>query len=549
VHSTSHRSRALSRRALSLTVCSTLGLAAALAGCGGGGGGGNGGNGGGGGSSSYVDGATFTMALSQDPGNLDPQMGAGSSLFTVTQFAYDPLVSVDGETGEIGPQLAKSWETTDSGVTLTLADGVTCADGTELTATDVADSLNFVTDPENQSPFLGTFIPVGAQASADDGARTVTLTLSDPAPFVLNGLASLPIVCPAGAADRDALATTTAGTGPYELTDAQPGSQYTYTRRDGYTWGPDGATTDEKGLPETVVIKIVENESTAANLLLSGGLSAAQVNGPDAARLDGAGLFTAETTALAGEQWYNHASGRVTDDPAVRMALTQAVDLDELRDVLTSGKGGPATTLAVNEPVACPGDSVSDSLPAHDPDAAATALDQAGWTLGPDGVRTKDGEPLAVTFLYQNDLGSAGDAAAELTVQQWKALGVEATAKAQSETTLTDTIFSAGDWDVAWVSLNVNSPDQLVPFLSGPAAPDGTNFSAIDDPDYASAVDGAMATAGTEGCDAWLSAESGLIANADIVPFANTPVVFYGKGAEFATPGQLVPLSIRMTAG
>jgi peptide/nickel transport system substrate-binding protein len=530
------------------SLLATAAVAVLLAGCGGSGGGGSSNGGGGGGDAEYADGGTFTYGISSDPGNLDPQMGAGSSLFAVTQFAYDPLVSVDGETGEIKSQLAESWDVQDTTVTLTLKEGITCADGTDLTATAAADSLNFVADEKNQSPFLGTFIPVGATAAGDDASRTVTLTLAEPAPFVLNGLASLPIVCPSGAADRDALATATAGTGPYELTEAAPGDRYTYTLREGYTWGPDGATTDEEGLPETVVIRVVENQTTAANLVLSGELSAVQAGGPDAARLEGAGLFKTETPAIVGEQWYNHAEGRATSDPAVRMALTQALDLEELAKVATSGRGGPATTLAVNEPVACPGDSVSGSLPAHDPDAAAALLDEAGWTEGSDGVRTKDGEPLALTFIYQNDLGAAGDAAAELAVSQWQEIGVQAQAKAQSEVTLTDTIFGAGDWDVSWVSLNVSSPDQLVPFLSGPAAPDGTNFSAIDDADYAAAVDGAMATNGTGGCDAWLEAESGLIANADIVPFANDVVQTFGKGVEFATPGQLVPLSIRMLA-
>ncbi len=523
-------------------------LTGALAACGGGGGGSNDNGGGGGGDAELVDGATFTIGLSSDPGNLDPQMGAGSSLFTVTQFAYDPLVSVDGETGEIRSALATTWEVQGTTVTLGLAEGITCADGAELTATDVADSVNFVADPKNQSPFLGTFLPVGAQAAADDAARTVTIELAEPAPFVLNGLGSLPIVCPSGAADRSALKTATAGTGPYELTEAAPGDRYTYTLREGYTWGPGGATTDEKGLPATVVVRVVENETTAANLLLSGDLNAAQVAGADADRLEQSGLFAAETPALVGEQWYNHADGRLTSDPQVRMALTQAVDLDELAKVITAGDGGPAQVLATNEPIACPGDSVSGSLPAHDPDAAGALLDEAGWTVGGDGVRTKDGEPLSLTFLYQNNLGAAGDAAAELAVEQWKEIGVEVTAKSQNETTLTGTLFGAGDWDVSWVSLNVNSPDQLVPFLSGPAAPDGTNFAAIANPDYEAAVDAAAGTNGTEGCTDWLAAESGLIADADIVPFANNIVRTFGNGAEFETPGQLVPLSIRMLA-
>ncbi|WP_214401572.1 ABC transporter substrate-binding protein [Pseudonocardia lacus] len=495
-----------------------------------------------------VEGGTFTLGLSSDPGNLDPQMGAGTSLFTVTQFAYDPLVSVDGDTGEIRSALAESWQVEGTTVTLTLHEGITCSDGTPFTASVAADNLAFVGDPESKSPFLGTFFPPGATAQADDAARTVTITLASPSPFVLNGLAGLPMVCPSGLADRSTLQTATAGTGPFALTQAAPGDSYTYTKRQGYAWGPEGATTAAPGTPETVVMKVVENETTAANLLLSGGLNAAQVAGPDSERLAGAGLFVAETPAMAGEQWYNHAPGRVTDDPAVRMALTRALDLAELQKVVTAGRGVPATTLAMNAPVGCPGDSVSGALPTTDPAAAGALLDQAGWTLGADGVRSKAGRPLSLVFLYQNNLGSSGDAAAELAVQQWKAIGVAATAQAQNETTLTGTIFGAGDWDVAWVTLNVSTPDQLVPFLSGPPAPDGTNFSAIADPAYDAAVSAASALTPEEGCAAWLDAEAGLIANADIVPFAAVSARTFGKGAEFATPGQLVPTSIRMTA-
>ena len=132
----------------------------------------------------------------------------------------------------------------------------------------------------NQSPFLGTYYPVGATAVADDAARTVTITLAAPAPFVLNGLTDLPIVCAAGMADRASLASATSGTGPYVLSEAAPGDHYTYTIRDGYTWGPDGASTDVEGMPDTVVVRIVENPATAANLLLTGDVNAGHRHRP-----------------------------------------------------------------------------------------------------------------------------------------------------------------------------------------------------------------------------------------------------------------------------
>ena len=515
-----------------------LTLAAAMAGCGGDDSSGSGTPDPGGQTSNaspasaFVDGGTFTMSLAGDPGKLDPQSSASNALFAVNQLAYDNLVFVDGETGQIEPQLATDWKVDGRTVTLTLGKGITCSDGSPFTATMAADNIGYVADPKNKSPYLGTFIPAGATATGDDAAGVVTITLTQPAPFVLNGLGSLPMVCANGMQDRASLKDTTDGTGPYQLTEAVPGDHYTYQIRDGYTWGPNGATTAEKGMPDTVIMKIVQNEGTAANLLLSGELNAALIQGPDAKRLDAAKLFSVSTAAMVGEQWYNHDDGHATGDAAVRMALTQAVDYGELAKVATAGEGGPATTLAGLAPVACPGDSISGSLPAHDVDAAKAAL---------------SGKKL--TFLYSSAAGSAVAAAAELAVQEWKAAGADVTAKAVDETALQGAVFGTGDWDIAWVPLNVNSPDQLVPFLSGPGlADEGTNFSGIDNVDYTDAVAAANAMEGAAGCPTWLDAESKLVAAADIVPFATSAVKTYGKGAQFAYPGTLMPTSIRMLA-
>ena len=170
-----------------------------------------------------------------------------------------------------------------------------------------------------------------------------------------------------------------------------------------------------------------------------------------------------------------------------------------------------------------------------DPGAASTALKGAGVSG-------------SLTFLYDNSAGSTVSAAAELAVKQWQAAGVSVTAKGESGTALQQTIFGTGDWDIAWVPLNVNSPDQLVPFLSGAAAPKGTNFSDITNSEYAAAVQKASAMQGTSGCATWLQGESDLISGADIVPFANSEVETFGAKSRFDIVGSLIPTSIRMLA-
>lgn len=522
------------KRTAVTAVVAVTALASLLVGCG---------TDGGGGVSDPVEGGTFTQILGSDPGSLDPQLSAGSALFDLSKLSYDTLVSVDGD-GEVRSQLASEWSLDGTTATLTINDGITCGDGSAFTAQSAADNLNWISDPANQSGFLGAFLPVGVTSVAE--GDTVTMTLSSPAPFLLLGLSGLPMVCDSSLTDRSALAAGTDGTGPYVLTEAVPSDHYTYELREDYAWGPGGATVDEPGIPAKVNVRIVSDGTTAANLLLSGEVNAAQLTGPDADRALGADLFVREGTAIAGEQWYNHAEGHPTSDPAVRKALTQAVDLDELANVITAGKGGPATALAVVQPTVCTYDAVSDSLPEFDVDAANATLDDAGWVRGADGVREKDGTRLSLTFLYENSLGAAAAAAAELALAAWQEIGAEVDGKQQDETALLEATFSTGAWDIGWLTLSVSSPDQAIGFVSGTVPPEGSNFSGIQNDDYAAAVAEASQMDGSDGCAQWQEAESALFEAADLVPFANATVFMFGNGAEFEWFGVIEPTSMRL---
>ena len=100
----------------------------------------------------------MTVIVGSDPGSLDPHLSVFVSTNRVNSFAYETLVYL-GQDGEVTPGLAESWEDSPTSVTYTLKDGVTCADGTPLTATTVADNFSFVADPANQSPLLGLYVP------------------------------------------------------------------------------------------------------------------------------------------------------------------------------------------------------------------------------------------------------------------------------------------------------------------------------------------------------------------------------------------------------
>ena len=227
-----------------------------------------------------VNGGTFTMSMSADPGNLDPQGSATSNIFQMTQFAYDNLLSENAD-GKIESGLATKWQVAGTKVTLTLHQGITCSDGAPFTAADAAANISYVADPKNKSPFLGVYLPGGAKASAGAAAGTVTITLAAAGPV----RAQRPGQPADGVRQGHAgpqVPGAQAPTAPARTSSPRRSRATTTPTRSapGYTWGPDGATTATPGLPSTIVVKIVQNETTAANLLLSGGLNAATILGP-----------------------------------------------------------------------------------------------------------------------------------------------------------------------------------------------------------------------------------------------------------------------------
>src|SRR5690606_11750382 len=82
-------------------------------------------------------------------------------------------------------------------------------------------------------------------------------------------------------------------------------------------------------------------------------------------------------------------------DVRVRKAIVMAIDRQEIVDTLLYGR----TTVAVNELGTTPyfNDSLAP-LP-FDPQQAAELLDEAGWLVGSDGVREKDGRRLSLTHI------------------------------------------------------------------------------------------------------------------------------------------------------
>jgi peptide/nickel transport system substrate-binding protein len=492
----------------------------------------------------YVSGGTFSVALNDDPGNLSPLIGSSLVQRALVPYAYESLVYTTEE-GEFVPWMAESWEETSTSIVYTLKDGITCSDGTEFTAETVANNITYQANADNGTFWHGSNITEDMSATAD--GNTVTIESKTNNPFMLSSTGTVEMVCQGGLDDPESLTDATDGTALFALTDSTAGSDYIYTKRTDYTWGPEEITSETVGLPDEIDAKVIADESTAANLLLSGDLNAAGVVGADSERLDAAGLSSKGIPNPIGEMLFNMRPDRVVSELAVRQALTLALDRDTIGELVTDGKYDEMTSMVIQAPQLCVAGGPKWTLPDSDVEKAGTILDDAGWVLNSDGLRERDGETLTIRFLYDAGTPSHG-AAAEEVQAEWNEIGVTTDLVAEDPAGWSQDIWTVYNWDTGFVQLNPSTPVVLSLFYLGAFAEDGGfNLQGSDNADYKKLANEALtATDSATACDLWQSAEKEIIDDVEAYPLAQTDSSTYFSGAVADLPGSLQPLTIRM---
>jgi len=91
-------------------------------------------------------------------------------------------------------------------------------------------------------------------------------------------------------------------------------------------------------------------------------------------------------------------------------------------------------------------------------------------------------------------------------------------------------------------------PSQLVGLVSGPAPPNGANFSNIDNGTYKSLSTSAEGKFGAAACRDWIRAEASLMKNSDVAPTNVLTSATYGSRARFKLDAAgIIPTSVRIT--
>jgi ABC-type dipeptide transport system, periplasmic component len=384
----------------------------------------------------------------------------------ILRYVYESLVQNSAEDGTPTEGLAEKWEPNEDGTiwTFTLQDDLVWSDGEPITSADVKWTYEqMMTDPAMGTANGGLVSNFESVEAPDD--LTVVITMKTPQ--ASNPGLEIPVVPkhiwegidnPSEYAnDADVV-----GSGPFLLTSYVANQSIVLEANESF-W---------RGAPKIDGIEYVyyTNSDAQVQALIAGDVDLVT------------GLTPTQYTALEGREGVTTHSGigrryfslslnsgiatkdgeeygdgaEALTDVKVRQAIRQAIDSQALLDNVLDGQGSVATSFI---PSSFPDwylpedDSV---IMEFDPEAAKSELESAGWTVGADGIREKDGERLSLRIFVDAD-DPTEQAVSEYLVPWLKDVGIELTPESTDTSTMDDAI-TVGNYDMYFTGWSVN-PD------------------------------------------------------------------------------------------
>jgi len=362
-----------------------------------------------------AEGNVVSVGVTSTPTTMDISKPDWSTWWGIN-YLYDTLLSTDDNENFV-PLLAESYEASADGLTYTLKlrQGVKFHDGTDFNADAVKFNYDrILTDPDNgwNASFSTDIDNVEV---VDEYTVVFHLKVLDVFfPFVvLADWGSIQVSPTAVQKEGVDFGKNPVGTGPFVFKSFEADAQVEFTANPNY-WG--GAPTIEGVLTRIIPESSTRNiELEAETLDIGMGIEI-----QDAQELEGANVVIEKRYGPAAHMVTMNVSTGPTADLAVRKAIALGMDRDTMiNDVLFGIPEKSWSGVAKVSPY------YSEDVPtiAYDAEAAKKTLEDAGYTAGSDGMRSKDGTPLKVTILsadYTN-----WNQFNQIVQEQLKAVGID----------------------------------------------------------------------------------------------------------------------------
>ncbi|MDX8345023.1 staphylopine-dependent metal ABC transporter substrate-binding lipoprotein [Rossellomorea sp. YZS02] len=343
----------------------------------------------------------LVYATAKDINDMNPHLYTGS--MAAQGKVYESLVE-NTEEG-IKPLLAESWEISDDGKVYTfhLRQDVTFHDGEPFTAEAVKKNIDAVQRNAEKHAWIKLSTKIEEVQVINE--HTVALVLSEPYYPTLTELSmTRPYVflSPNDFKDGETKDGVSGyhGTGPYILGEHKVDEFARFEANEDY-WGgkPSIKTITAKVLPagETTFLALQKGE---VNFAFTDDRGADSLNVEVMNQLVDSGDYQVERSEAMNTKMIVANSSK-TDSPvtetAVREAIWYAIDRKTISEDILDGTETEAHTLFSSNVLYADIDLKKRD---YDVNKAKTLLQESGWEVGEDGVREKDGRPLAMKLYY-----------------------------------------------------------------------------------------------------------------------------------------------------
>lgn len=369
--------------------------AIAMSGCSAGGGGGS------------ADDSTLTYLEPQTWITLYPPAGGFYPNGGVINQITDRLLYQNPETLELEPWIAEELPEANENATeytFKLREGVTYSDGTPLDAENVVKNFDLFGkgDPDRALNVSEAINNYDHGEVVDE--HTVKFHFSAPSPgfpqavsTINSGLLSNDTLDRSGEEFGPGNATEIVGSGPFVVSEEQIGKELSLTTREDYDWAPPSRDHQGAAQIDGVDFIVVPEASVRVGTVTSGQADIARtIPAPDEEQFsaDGLELVAAATNGVNNSLNFRFGNPLLSDIK-VRQALIAGIDREEIVSTLFTDSYPLATGILAKSAL---GYTDTSENYVYDPARAEQLLDEAGWEVGADGIREKDGQKLELTF-------------------------------------------------------------------------------------------------------------------------------------------------------
>ena len=428
------------------------------------------------------NGGILRVGMTQTIDNLNPFVGFEQVSYDIWETIYPQLDQYNTRTLAIEPDFATSWTTSPDGRTWTFhtRPHAEWSDGKPLTAADAAWTINTIIKfKSGPTANLGGDVAHLNNAVATN-STTLVLHYAQPVANVLPNLQVIPILpehvwAPVAGTSGKGLRSyanvptnghPVVGGGPFTLVSYQS-DQLALFHRNPHWYGP-------KPHIDGFGIQFFADSNSLIQAMKSGGIDAvaspAGVPPTSVSALRVPGIHMYVGPSLSWPDFIINANTHKSQhrellNPLARKAFEYAIDRRQIIKTAYLGYAQPGASIippatgAWHDPAVRP-------LP-FDLAKASALLNQAGYRMGPNGVRVADGHPMSYTVIFARDQSGPGDRAFQIIQTDFKQIGVQLTQRTLDATAATVAMdgpnYTSYPFDVAmWAWITLIDPDYML---------------------------------------------------------------------------------------